>query len=593
MAENFKEKVGFSLKFVEKDMDMPIQKTSTKPMDPWHYMAKGAIKNGLLLKAMGQSIKNLARLAAEHPQVSQKLWTHLIETKAFGADHIKFPSVLMEKQDYVAKIDQATPQELISTEGKKTVLDLGRLVDVAKRLRPKSVTEEEVQNLSLLSDIRKIYLKYYLSLLLIGNAGRNGELDKREELRFDIEELKNKLPALIERLRSVNKPYRKEIDGHLQNTIRLHEQGNISAANTTLISAYSKLEKMIDDLEKTRLYRREKRKGLRSPIKAAVRELNIKDYRIKKLPDGTWIEPQKGYKKVEEGIYLKDKIEHRIPEKDVGRRTQHIIDSISNEKMENLKHLNLLKEANKFIESCAGYSQVNSFINIKEGEKASVKSAIAPSLEHYMKAISRRKKKIGDYLGILLDLIEGNLFKQAKIILQIAIDGLEDRNIGLEAQIEYFRKKGHVELNDIERTIRRDEDLKSKARSYIKAFPSYNLWFFKKLRNESLRLYRIADNLKGAIEPGIRRAGENFIKSAGRLDLASDYIEMKYANRDNPVKLKELSEKAAKHILSASKWLALAEWNIDNKYTEEIDIKLVGKELLSKYANEFKNIQLL
>jgi hypothetical protein len=73
----------------------------------------------------------------------------------------------------------------------------------------------------------------------------------------------------------------------------------------------------------------------------------------------------------------------------------------------------------------------------------------------------------------------------------------------------------------------------------------------------------------------------------------SDYIEIKYANRDNPVKLKELSEKAAKHILSASKWLALAEWNIDNKYTEEIDIKLVGKELLSKYANEFKNIQLL
>lgn len=563
---------------------MAIQKTTIKPIDFWHFMAKGTL-NGLQLKARGQSIKNLASFAEKHSQVSHKLWEHLIEVNpAKIAQFVLFPSHLLNKADIVAKINKVPLEKMLvemkSAKGKIAILDLGKLDILARMLKPKGVTEEEIQNLSILSDLSKLYFKHYLFVLRKGKAHRVGDEAEKDKFQFNINELRRELPWLIERLMSVRRPYRREIVNHLKDAIRLHDEKKPSAANASLLAAWTKLEAEADRMEKVRLAKRRKKKEKRISkiIEISVSKLRLSHYGIERLPDGTWIDPQKGYRKYSDDIWVKEEKKTRVKEEDVLRKTQHIIESISSEIEKNSGNMKILILAKDILERHQKKLEIIPDYEVLDGEKMSIKSMISPSLEHYMNAIIKRKKTAANRFEITLSLIDASLFKQAISMINMAVEHLEDRNIELSGQKTWFIKKGKVEKQELIRLIKKEEYIKSKIGYTVRLFSTWQLNHYPRMRGTATNWIekQVIPLASYAVEPGFRNAETCFKEAAKALRNAANWSERKPGwisrQRIPKNKIREIGEANTKRmIVRAAKWLLAAEWCINNKYEEIMD----------------------
>jgi|GEM_PF-4611058 len=566
-----------------------INNSSVKPIDFYRLMAGGALKKGLGLKVRGQSIRNFAQFAMESPQISQALWKRLIETEpANAAEFILFPSKLVKNPNHLSKMHKIPPHKLLvetQFRGRKvTVLDLSKLDRLVPMLEPDGVKEEELQNLSVLAELGRLYFKHYLFLLRKGKAGREGDEVKKDLYDFNIEELTREMPWLISMLKGVRKPYRKDVVKQLEDVLKLHNDKNPSAANVSLLAAWTKLENATDNMEKARLSRRKKDKERVSRIiNESVKNLKLEDFGIIRQHDGTWIIPQKGYRKYSDQIFVKEKIKHTVAKDDVLRRTQDIIQSITSEIERNSDYIRRLSVAAGIIKKHLENSKKDPNYRVKKGELKSIKSILFEPLDHYTNAIKRKKKTAASRLEITLGLIDAELYKQAISMINMAISDLEDRNIELSGQKAYFIKLGKVERNEITRLIKEEEDAKSKIRYLVRLFATWEIGHYKRMRGtvewiEEEVLPLIANNP----EPGFKNAEKCFREATKSLKRASywsegkpGWINAQLKNRNHTIDEKrEIAQNNARNIIiKTAQFLIMAEWCIDHKHEEELDIK--------------------
>jgi hypothetical protein len=273
---------------------------------------------------------------------------------------------------------------------------------------------------------------------------------------------------------------------------------NTPAANSKLVRLSQILENVITARETRRIIK-ERSSGIKEPanlIEEELTRLAKRRYKISISPDGIWVIPQAGYRP-KGPVRRKQIINPHVPAEKVERRTQHIIDGISQEIAVNAGYLTKLKALAKRLDSAelpVNYQALLLDLNLVHAE--------------YARGIVREKQKIVIILEAAIDLVkaasrsingEKRLLRFTAAILFLATSALNERNRILLRQLQLMLPKQELLDEIIASNIRRDTHI----RSFVEILKSSLT--NKKMMNSTYyaaRLRRLATDMKRTILSG-------------------------------------------------------------------------------------------
>jgi hypothetical protein len=281
---------------------------------------------------------------------------------------------------------------------------------------------------------------------------------------------------------------------------------NTPAANSKLVRITRILEGVMMAQESRRIVR-ERSSGIKEPanlIEEELTRLAKRRYKISISPDGIWVIPQAGYRS-RGPIRRKQIISPQVPAEKVERRTQHIIDGISQEIAVNAGYLTRLKALAKRLDTAepVNYQALLLDLSLVRAE--------------YARGIVFQKQKIVIILEAAVDLAraasrsirgEKRLLRFTASILFLATAALNERNGILLRQLQLMIPKKALLNEIIAQNIRRDTNI----RSFVEILKSSLT--NRKMMNSSLRatqLRSLAIKTKRSIldvqyqEEGIKR----------------------------------------------------------------------------------------
>ncbi|MFH1347244.1 MAG: hypothetical protein ABIH22_00990 [Candidatus Margulisiibacteriota bacterium] len=407
----------------------------------------------------------------------------------------------------------------------------------------------------------------------------------------------------------------------------LLKEFNNPAANATLVPITDQLDKLIETQEGNRI-QRERRSGKRPPknmLEEELVRLAERRYKISFSPDGIWVIPQGGFRR-QGPVRQKQIIDHHVDAEKVARRTQHIIDSITEGIAVNA-HFRAMLE---------GFVEVLRYSTTIDYEQ--VLNGLAKSFLAYENGIVRPKFKTKLVLKLALELVrtasvcrdqkaERRLLNFAGSMLRMAAGELVVLNGNLAVQLERLAVKKKLVTEIVARNLVRDANLRTFSGSLVNSLTN------SKMMNSigmTGQLRQLAVDVADALEideqspTGMRRTGkrikelvkllakvrrlilekDNFrrnfirarirytieldnIKAARKSDIEAAQEELESIKQRYQARLAALREKGIKYaqeklesikehnaniaetLGEAAKEALLIQYNLVNKYVEE------------------------
>ncbi|MFH1683531.1 MAG: hypothetical protein ABIA67_01475 [Candidatus Margulisiibacteriota bacterium] len=598
-----------------------------------------------------QSEENLQKHAVDRPAPTRALLKNLLrlERLAVPITRIIVPESLskLQNRELFARLgEMGFVLELIDEAG---VLDLRRAglkmnpgyidltlefeeYEILRELRSSFQDEKNLKALKKdveISDLT-LYCNLWMVRVLLYKVGELKAAAKWEEnptAEGEARAIMDNAAKFLDELSRDFPTKRKELLKKISGAASLLGAFNNPAANAALVSVTGRLEELIETQEGNRI-QRERRSGKRPPKNMFEEELvrlAQRRYNISFSPGGIWVIPQGGFRR-EGPVRQKKIIDHRVDAEKVTRRTQHIIDSVTEGIVINA-HFRAMLEG--FVEVLRSSTTI---------DYEQVLNGLAKSFLAYEKGIVRPKFKTKLMLKLALELVktasvcrdqkaERRLLNFAGSMLRMAAREIAKLNGNLAGQLQMIAAKQELLMEIVAQSLVRDANLQTFSGSLVNSLTN------SKMMNSigmAGQLRQLAVDVADALEideqspTGMRRAGKrinelvsllakvrrlirekdqfrkNFriartrykielenIKAAGKSDIEAaqeelESIKQRYkarlaALREKGIKyaqeklesIKEHNANIAKTLGEAAKEALLIQYNLVNKYVEE------------------------
>lgn len=370
---------------------------------------------------------------------------------------------------------------------------------------------------------------------------------------------------------------------------RLREFNN-PAANAALVSANTRLEKVIEKQEKLRILR-ERRSSKRIPkniFKEELLHLAERRYKISFSADGIWVIPQGGFRR-KGPVRQKRIINHHVDTEKVLRRTQHIVDSITEGIAAN-SHFRAMLE---------GFAQV--LRSLATIDYKQVLAGLAKSFLAYENGIVRPKFKTKLMLKLALELVrtasvcrdpkaEKRLLGFAGSMLKMAARELVSLNRNLAVQLQRLAAKQELVTEIVARNLVRDANLRAFSGSLVNSLTNRRMMNSLGL---AFKLRQLAVDAGKALQidehspVGIQRAGKRIKRLVNLLAKIRRLIQEKDQFRRNYRRARTRYTIELENIKAARKGdLAAAQEELES-INQRYQARLVTlREKAIKYAQE-------
>ena len=444
-------------------------------------LRRGSRRRGLITL---QSERNLANLASVHPGYTRDLLRTLrgFDFLAIPVEKIIVPRRLAEVQNR-----EVLPQlgrvgfvmQLLDANG---VLDLRRAgiknqlghIDYRETFEDHQILQElrasfegknleviqrdrEINNLTLYHNLWMVRVLLYKIALQKAVAIAEENITALAETRAIIANIGGFLHEMVAGFPIVLEGARDRVS----RAAELLDQFNDPAASATLVAITERLEREIGVVEKARVSR-QRQSGRRAPrnvIEEELVHLAQRRYRLTISPNGNWVLPQAGFRRVGP-VLQRQVIDHRVEPDAVVRREQHIIDSITERIAINADAIATFRGVIELLETDG------------EIDYEFVASSLARCLLSYEKGRVRTKFKTRLMLKLALELVktaalcheqvaEERLRSFASSMLSLAEPQLVVLNNNLGGQLRRISVRQHLEMAIIAQNLDRDANLRS------------------------------------------------------------------------------------------------------------------------------------
>ena len=368
-------------------------------------------------------------------------------------------------------------------------------------------SDPEISNLTL-------YYNLWMVRVLLYRAGEQKSAANKEGNFTALAEAKDvmaKLGGFLEEL-CAHFPVRKpQYQAWMIKAAGLIRDFNNPAADLVLTTVTERLEKQIENQEITRV-RRERRSRKRRPkniIEEELVHLAQRRYKISFSPEGTWLIPEGGFRRVGPALQ-RQVISHRVDPEKVVRREQHKLDEISQRIAVNADFRSMLE----------GFARILRSPNPIDHDQ--VISAIAGSCAAYEQGKVRPKLKIKLTLKVALELVKTSelfenkeaqkrLRKFAGTMLDMAARQLGILNGNLGVQLRRIAAKQRLQMEIIAQNMVRDANLRTFSEAVLRSITN------RKIMNSAgragaMRQLAVAAKqtllIKDETEEGIKRSAE-------------------------------------------------------------------------------------